>query len=356
VRQSLIRLRAALSCKDKLMTLQTQELVIRPGTLDDVTDIVDLTNRCSEVESGTFGGLTVETLTNQYTSDGFDLAEDIRVAYDPEGALVGAAEFWCFEPYTQPFVWARVLPGREGQGIGTALVTWAEDRAQAVMHRAPADARYSLRANILSTQTAALDLFRDLDYQVIRHFFTMEIAYGLDDALPEPVWPEGIRVRTHNPGPDDRPVFEAVDEAFRDHWGYTPMKYDRFRQSMIDAPEFEPHLWFLAVADGPEGERLAGFSLCRSQAMHDPNSAYVAELGVRRPWRRRGVALALLHHTFRVLQGMGIDTVSLGVDASSLTGATRLYEKAGMHVAERWDFHEKILRDGRVLATETLGD
>ena len=152
-----------------------------------------------------------------------------------------------------------------------------------------------------------------------------------------------------------------MDEAFQDHWGYTPMSYERFREDMLDVPDFEPHLWFLAVADDAEGDRsqpdqIAGFSLCRSRSFQHPDAAYVMELAVRRPWRRQGVALALLHHTFRTFQAMGIDTVSLGVDASSLTGATRLYEKAGMHVSERWDFHEKILRDGRVLATERLED
>jgi len=338
------------------MTLQTQELVIRRGTLADVPAVVDLTNRCVEAESGTLGGLTVEELRHEWSTSGFDPAQDSTVIFDEAGTLVGAGEFWHSEPYTQPYVWARVLPGHEGQGIGTALLTWAEAHAAEVMHKAPPDARYSLRANMLSTQTAAHDLFADRGYAIIRHFFTMKITYGLHDALPEPIWPEGVRVRTHVPGPDDRPVFEAVDEAFRDHWGFTPMVYKHFREGMIDTPDFEPHLWFLAVEDGPEGEQIAGVSLCRSHSMQEPDAAHVMDLGVRRPWRRRGVALALLHHTFRVFQAMGIDKVTLGVDASSLTGATRLYEKAGMHVSERWDLHHKILRDGRVLATESLED
>ncbi len=338
------------------MVALSENLRLRPATMADVPAIAALTNRCTEAETGVYGGLTDANLANQYSYDGFNLAEDTTLVFGEDGTLVGAAEFWLFEPYTQPFVWARVLPGHEGRGIGTALTAWAEERAVAAMPKAPPDARYSLRANILSTETAALDLFRDLDYKIIRHFFTMEIEYGLDEALPEPVWPAGIRVRTHTPGPDDRPVFEAVDEAFRDHWGYTPMTYSRFREEMIDMPEFEPHLWFLAVEGDGSDEQIAGVSLCKSRSMQDPDTAYVGELGVRRPWRRQGLALALLRHTFRTFQALGIPRVSLGVDASSLTGATRLYEKAGMHVSQRWDFHEKILRDGRVLATESLDD
>jgi hypothetical protein len=48
--------------------------------------------------------------------------------------------------------------------------------------------------------------------------------------------------------------------------------------------------------------------------------------------------------------------VSLGVDAQSLTGATRLYERAGMHPERRHVFYEKVLRDGVDLATRVLAE
>jgi GNAT superfamily N-acetyltransferase len=79
-------------------------------------------------------------------------------------------------------------------------------------------------------------------------------------------------------------------------------------------------------------------------------------LGVRRPWRRRGLALALLHHTFGECYRRGLQKVALGVDASSLTGATRLYEKAGMHVFRQWNTYQKELRAGKDLTTQKLDD
>lgn len=81
---------------------------------------------------------------------------------------------------------------------------------------------------------------------------------------------------------------------------------------------------------------------------------WVGTLGVRRPWRRKGVALALLHHSFAAFQGIGKQRAGLGVDASSLTGATRLYEKAGMHVARQFDRYEKVLRPGRDISTQSV--
>jgi mycothiol synthase len=42
------------------------------------------------------------------------------------------------------------------------------------------------------------------------------------------------------------------------------------------------------------------------------------------------------------------------VDASSLTGATRLYEKAGMRVLRQFDNYEKELRPGRDVSTQAV--
>lgn len=70
---------------------------------------------------------------------------------------------------------------------------------------------------------------------------------------------------------------------------------------------------------------------------------WIFGLGVRRPWRRRGLGLALLRHCLGALYDRGKRRVGLGVDAQSPTGATRLYEKAGMSVYRRNGIYEKDL-------------
>ncbi|NIO68281.1 MAG: GNAT family N-acetyltransferase [Anaerolineae bacterium] len=121
---------------------------------------------------------------------------------------------------------------------------------------------------------------------------------------------------------------------------------------MDNDPSFDQSLWFVAV----DGEEIAGFSLCYSIVAEDPDMGEVATLGVRRPWRRQGLALALLHHSFGELYQRGKPKATLGVDAQSLTGATRLYEKAGMHVQRRYDSYEKELRPGKDLSTQSVED
>jgi ribosomal protein S18 acetylase RimI-like enzyme len=72
-------------------------------------------------------------------------------------------------------------------------------------------------------------------------------------------------------------------------------------------------------------------------------AGWIDVVGVRRAWRGRGIAKALLRRTFEGFASLGVTRVLLNVDAESPTGATRLYESLGMHVRRRFDLFEKHL-------------
>jgi ribosomal protein S18 acetylase RimI-like enzyme len=103
-----------------------------------------------------------------------------------------------------------------------------------------------------------------------------------------------------------------------------------------------------------DGEEITGLCLCRRRDWEDSDMGWVDVLGVRRRWRRQGLALAMLHFAFDKFRRMGKLRAGLGVDANSLTGATRLYEKAGMHVAREFYTYEKELRPGRDISKQSL--
>ncbi len=113
---------------------------------------------------------------------------------------------------------------------------------------------------------------------------------------------------------------------------------------------YDPSLWFLAAA----GDEIVGICLCRGYGPEERDAGFISSLGVKRPWRRQGIALALLQHAFGEYYRRGIYKVDLGVDAESLTGATELYLKAGMFVLRQYDMYEKELRPGREISVTSL--
>ena len=100
---------------------------------------------------------------------------------------------------------------------------------------------------------------------------------------------------------------------------------------------FDPSLWFLAEA----GDDLAGIALTR-ESETEPGLGWVRILGVIPEFRQRGLAQALLRHTFGEYASRGLERVGLGVDAENPTGAVRVYERAGMHVARTNLVLEKV--------------
>jgi mycothiol synthase len=323
---------------------------LRPGTLEDLPEAVAMFNACSREASGR-DEFELENYRNEWSDPGIDLAADTRIAQTPEGEIVGCIEVWNTPPYTRCWIWGRVHPLFRGQGIGTALMDWAEQRAQVALERAPEGTRIALEAGIISSHQPTTELFEQRGFVAVRHSFNM--ARDLDDQLPAPTWPAGITVRTMQPG-DELAVYRAENETFRDHWGHveTPEEqgYPLWRHRALEEPAHDPTLWFLAI----DGDEIAGIALCDSFRIGEPDMGWVGTLGVRRPWRRRGLAAALLYHSFAELRRRGRTRVGLGVDADSLTGATRLYEKVGMRPIRDFVLFEKELRAGVDLATQTV--
>jgi mycothiol synthase len=140
------------------------------------------------------------------------------------------------------------------------------------------------------------------------------------------------------PEQDERNLYEAVEDAFGDVWGRPRGTFERF-SGFTRQEGFDPYLWFLAESAGG----ITGACLCKTVACRGE----VDVVAVRRPWRGRGLGLALLRHAFGEFYRRGVREVSLSVDAESTTGAPRLYRRAGMRVAGRYMLYQRELRPGR---------
>jgi ribosomal protein S18 acetylase RimI-like enzyme len=179
---------------------------------------------------------------------------------------------------------------------------------------------------------------------------------NMDAPVPDAELPEGITLQTFNSETDAEAVYHAENDSFRDHFGYVEQPFEegfkRFRHFVLDAQDFDPTLLFLAM----DGNEVAGINICQAHYFDDPDSGWVGTLGVRRQWRKRGIGLALLCHSFNEFYRRGKRKVGLGVDAQNLTGALRLYENAGMHVHQAFDQYEKELRPGMEISVQSLSE
>ena len=326
----------------------------RPATKDDLATTVDMFNRWSNKKLG-IKKFTLAQSDREWNTPSFNLETDTHLAFTRGGELAGYYEVWdLYQPHVRMHCWGCIHPSHAGNGLATQLLAWAEQRARLSIQKAPEDARVVLVGHTLSGDEDAVQRYLENGFNLIRHFLRMVI--DLNGNPVEPSWPEGIELHTMETGQDVGEVVRAIRDAFKDHWGHVEAPYEeelaRWQHIVDTDPDYDPSLWFLAK-DGPE---IAGFSLCYPRVDEDPEMGWIGSLGVRRPWRRRGLALALLHHSFQVLARRDLRRAGLGVDAQSLTGATRLYEKAGMHSDPRWQFSqfEKELRPGEDLSTQVI--
>jgi mycothiol synthase len=307
------------------------ELGLRAPSESDAAAIADALNAHSRSLYGTNDSTGAEVRA-WFAIPDIDAAQDMRVAVLPDGSIAAYADVGggYGEP---PRLWLdlRVRPGFEA--AGPALLGVMEQRA-----RERGGAGALLRAIAADRDAATARTLKDAGLHVVRSSFRMTIdlrAAGLE----QPEWPDGLTVRTFDPAEGDERVFAAHQDGFADHWEFYPTPIEEWRHWTSGHPNHDPALWFL-VEDGDE---IAALCLCRRHETGQPDMGWVNILTVRPPWRRRGLARALLLHAFAVFRDRGKLQVGLGVDAENTAGAVALYESVGMQVARRHDTYEKVL-------------
>ena len=225
----------------------------------------------------------------------------------------------------------HVHPDHAGRGLGTYLTRWIEARiANAAGDGFDDDA--TLGFFTATVNEAAMQLLANEGYSIVRHNLRMEIDLG---APRTAVSADGITVRAYRQGVEERALHDTLEEAFLDHWDHHPRPYEEFANGFIGSASFDPSLCFVADDNG----EIGGIALC--SIFKEESMGWIAWLGVRRPWRRRGVAVAMLHHAYAEFQKRGLTSAGLGVDAESLTGAPRVYERAGMHRTREYAIFRK---------------
>jgi mycothiol synthase len=314
-------------------------LLLRPVEWKDRDAVAKVIYDVCEADGDTTVAVTPEELENEWKNEGFHLETDAFLVETQDGRVVGYEEFSNTHEHYSLNTDGYVHPEFRNLGIGTALLRRVEQRAREDMKLAEPDLRVFLRSTIDNRDAASNELHNNEGYSPKRYHWRMEIKL---DAAPAPaILPQGLEIRPFIREEHAKVVWEAQNEAFRDHWGSHDVSFEEFSHARFDNPNYDPSLWVIIW----EGNEIAGFSINRPRM----GVGWIGTLGVRRPWRKKGLGLALLHQSFGEYYKRGTKTIGLGVDASNPTGATRLYQRAGMTIASEFLTYEKELRAGRSL-------
>lgn len=317
-------------------------LNLRPAKWSDLEAVTQLIYDVCAADGDAIVAVTPEELKHEWETPGFALERDAFLMETSDGRLVGYEEFFNEHEHVRLRTDGYVHPDWKGRGIGTSLLRRIEQRAREEIILAAPDVRVSLRSTTDQRDSVGLDLHRNEGYQPLRYHWRMEIK--LDGPPPKPQLPEGIELRPFIKGEHDVAVWQAQNEAWRDHWGSHDVTLEEWRRDRLGDPEFDPTLWQIAWI----GDEVAGFSMNRYRM----GIGWIRTLGVRRPWRKQGLGEALLLHSFGEFYRRGTMTIGLGVDAQNPTGATRLYQKVGMYAASEFVTFEKEIRPGRDIDEE----
>jgi mycothiol synthase len=331
------------------MTATPPGLVLRPTTgIADVPALLRVytaSNEADEVDERTSKAALVNWLT--HPSPVFDPALDVVVA-DVAGEVVGygwtswfdtndgSSRDYITRGYVHP-MWRR-------RGVGSAILEHNEARLREVSASHETERPRLLGTFADERRPGAMALVTGHAYEVVRYFFNM-VRPTLDE-VEVPALPDGLELRPVSDRAGYRRLFDADVEAFQDHWGGFDASEEAF-QEWLDYPEFDPSLFVIAW----DGDEIAG---AVANAIYENENqllnrkrGLLESVFVRRPWRRRGLASALVARSLVLLRGRGMTSAWLGVDADNPTGALGVYERAGFAVHSRARAYRKPMETTR---------
>jgi mycothiol synthase len=314
----------------------------------DFPKMLRVLHGCKEVD-GIERSETLKDVANNYAHlHHCDPYHDMLFA-EVNAEVVGYSRvWWALEGSGQwiGFNFGNVLPEWRHKGIGSKMLGFNEDRLRQIATQLkktgqiPMDATCLLDNTVNNSEVARIHLLERRGYLPIRYAFEM-IRPDLEN-IPDLPLPPGVELRAVE-NQHLKLIWEASNEAFRDHWGYIPDPWEEFER-MINDSDFDPSLWRVAW----QGDQIAGMVLSfidkDENELYSHKRGYTENICVRRPWRRQGLAKALIARGLMALKERGMTEAGLGVDAENISGALHLYESMGYRVVKTTTIYRKPLQ------------
>ena len=285
---------------------------------------------------------TLEAIANNY--DHLERCDPYRdmVMAEVDGQMIAYNRaFWDQqEDGTRVYsVFGFLLPEWRRKGIGAAMLAHGEERLREIAAEHPRDAPRFIQSFVSDGEKGTIALLESAGYKPIRYNFDMK--RNLSEPFPDAPMPSGLEVR---PVKEDnlRAIWEADNEAFRDHWGYVPGTETRY-QAWLKQHDFNPSLFKVAWDGGQVAGAVQNFLNVEENAEYNRKRGYTEGIFVRRPWRKRGLARSLIVQSMKMFKEMGMTETALGVDAENTSGALRVYESCGYRQVKKSIIYRKPL-------------
>ncbi len=303
-------------------------------SIGDVASYVRL-HEDARVADGGVEVTTEETARHDLTDPTCPLATNSLGLTLPDGSL--AASIQLHERLAgvasrRVFLWGVTHPAHRGLGIGTAMLAWGVARADQVLAGQPAELERLVEAFKEERLLAAVALHEAAGFRPARWYIDMRRDLGAP--IPEEPDLGAIRIERYDAALAER-VRLVHNEAFADHWGSEPLTAEIWGRDFVGDPFFRPDLSLVAR----DGDEIVGYAVnyvaeadWAATGLHE---GWVGQLGVRRRWRKRGLATALLVRSMTAFGAAGLDAAMLGVDAENPTGAVGVYERVGFSAIRR---------------------
>lgn len=306
-------------------------LTWRPLTRTDVPALGALVAACESTDDPPYR--TTPDELEEALFAGADRAPEMNTlgAFSATGEAVAYARVRVLpgdERIVRAFLGGGVHPDHRRDHLGTQLLDWQVDRARQALAATGKDVPMRIATYVDDGMADHTHLLTRAGFSPLRYYTDMQrdlslpipTSTGLDASLTLEPWREEL---------DDQ-IRQAHNEAFADHWGSEPQTPETWSEG--DA-HFAPEWSFFVMDRSTDRTRIAGY-LMSGRYEQDWEAlghtvGYTDLLGVRRDWRGRRVATALLGAAMRAYAASGMQYAGLGVDTDNPTGAFGLYERLG---------------------------
>lgn len=286
---------------------------------------------------------SVEDIANAYSHlVNCDPYQDMIFAEINNEVIGYSRGFWRQEE-NGPYIYSStgfLVPAWRRKGIGTSMLRWIENRMRVIAESRPSGEISLLEGFAADGNVSLAALLKKNNYKPLRYFVEM-VRHDLEN-IPDFPMPDGLEVRPvlteHY-----QAIWDTDQEAFRDHWGYSEPTEEEYQEWLDNKKVFQPQLWQIAwdINTNEIAGQVRTFINFAENEKYNRKRGYTEFISVRRPWRKRGLARALIVRSLQLQKEQGMTESALGADSDNISGATRVYEDCGFQMTKRNTLYRK---------------